>query len=254
MRVSRSKKFQRGARLNPRSNPLCRAGISFGGPDNLLSGCATRTGSEEPLSVPHPPRFPLPFLVPKLLLGTPLSPQLHCSARDRQWSWLSNPVPKRSPQSSHGIENQGCIQRSGGFDFGPIEFEDIWLSHRNSVLLIALSFVPGGTTESSPALQCRVPAPPAVRPGGTLEAPCTCAHGGQPMLRPSCPSLPEVASCAAPQASLRDAPPFHHQPGTEVPGYFQPSLPGRRGPRVPDVLWDGSEWSLGTRGSRTQGA
>ena len=45
-------------------------------------------------------------------------------------------------------------------DFGPIGFKDFRLSHRNPMLLITLSFVPGGTTESSPALQCRVPAPP----------------------------------------------------------------------------------------------
>ena len=102
-------------------------------------------------------------------------------------------------------------------------------------------FVPGGTTESSPALQCRVPASPSSRPGGTLEAPCTCALEGQALPRRNCRSLSAEASGTALQASLRDATPFHHQPGTEVPGYFQSSLPGRRRPRVPDVLRDGCE-------------
>ena len=81
----------------------------------------------------------------------------------------------------------------------------------NSIL--DFRFCPGGTTESSPALQCRVPVPKAVRPGGTLELTTldVAAKPGASNVRPGRKTWPV-------------------QPGTEVPGYFQPSL--REGPSV----------------------
>ena len=72
------------------------------------------------------------------------------------------------------------------------------------------SFCPSGTTESSPALQCRVNVPKALRPGGTLELTTldVAAKPGASNVRPGRKTWPV-------------------QPGTEVPGY---SL--REGPSV----------------------
>ena len=110
------------------------------------------------------------------------------------------------------------------------------LSHRTPALLIALSFVPEGTKESSRTL---VPGT-----GSFSSRPWTLEALSRALLEARCrwagaavPS-PRWHSSTALQASLRDAPPFHHQPGTEVPGYFQPSLPGRRAAKGVDVLWD----------------
>ena len=172
---------------------------------------------------------------------------------------MKAPFHEIKPRTSHGIENHRGVQRRGRSIAGQSSLE-IFGSlaapgsrhpmtskqkcRRSPTEIDAFKgpvFVPGGTTESSPALQCRVPASPWSRPGGTLEAPRTCAFGGQPLLLRNCRFLPAAASCTALQASLRDATPFHPQPGTEVPGYFQSSLPGRRRPRVPDVLRVGCE-------------
>ena len=142
------------------------------------------------------------------------------------------PVLKLHSQPSHGIENRRCVQRRGRSISGHSSLRISGCPTETGGFDRSV-FVPVGTTESSPALQCRVPSPASSRPGGTLEAPRTCALA--------------VASSTALQASLGDALPFPHQPGTEVPGYFQSSLPGRRRPRVPDVLWDGCELHLGTQ-------
>ena len=121
--------------------------------------------------------------------------------------------------------------------FGPIEFKDFRLSHRNPVLLIALSFVPGGTTESRPALQCRVSAPPLRRvPEGRLKRlACAPPETGVSLLELPFHTRGGIVCRPSSVPPGREA--FPHQPGTEVPGYFQPSLPGRRAANGADVLY-----------------
>ncbi len=114
-----------------------------------------------------------------------------------------------------------------------------------------LALVPVGTIESSPALQCRVGDGKAARPGGTLEGrysmPLRIWKGS------SCEATTglQERTCKALQASLRDAPKGEPVPGTEVPGYSQSSLPGRRqGHQKHGVLWD-SRKSLNSIGPKS---
>ena len=112
-------------------------------------------------------------------------------------------------------------------------------------------FVPGGTVESSPALQCRVGVGKAARPGGTLEG----RYSMPPRVRngSSCEATAglQERTCEALQASLRDATKGEPVPGTEVPGYSQSSLPGRRqGHQKHRFLWD-SRKSLNSIGPKS---
>jgi len=100
-----------------------------------------QSGSESP----HEDAFG--FLVPKLHLGTPLSAQLHCPERDRQSSWLQ----------------QSCSQ----MEFGNERTKDqIRLTEFRR---LSVPLRPGGTAESSPALQCRVGLPTGPVPEGRLK-------------------------------------------------------------------------------------
>jgi len=104
------------------------------------------------------------------------------------------------------------------------------LALRRNQGLLAL-FVPVGTVESSPALQCRFGDAKAVRPGGTLEGRYTMPPAGRDSFGKATAGHQE-RTCEALQASLRDAPKGEPIPGTKVPGYSQSSLPGRKTGRL----------------------
>ncbi len=137
-------------------------GIKIGGPDNLLYGCATRTGSER---------------LAREIRRHRKSPSIH-----------SHPAGNRAP----------------------------------------LAFVPVGTIESRPALQCRVGDGNVARPGGTLEG----RYSMQLRVKngSSCEATAglQKSTCKVLQASLRDATKGEQIPGTEVPGYSQVVPPGTK--------------------------
>ena len=104
---------------------------------------------------------------------------------------------------------------------------------------------PGGTTESSPALQCRVKIPSAARPGGTLEALAEHAFRVSSIAWGECAVHSVVATIRALQASLRDAQLFSCHPALKCRATFNRPSGTRNAPKkwpfcemVVDGVWE----------------
>ena len=123
-------------------------------------------------------------------------------------------VPKLNSQPSHGIENRGCVQRRGRSISGQSSLK---ISGRptETGAFDGPVFVPVGTTESSPALQCRVPAPLSARPS-------------EGRLKRLARALLEASRCfagtAVPYPRWHRVPPFKRPSGTRRLSITNPAL------------------------------
>ena len=128
-------------------------------------------------------------------------------------------IPRRSPQSSHKPGNLVALQRIERFLFTKWSLKifgcPMELGHSDRS-----GSRPGGTTESSPALQCRVKIPSAARPGGTLEALGEHAFRVSSIAWGECAVHSVVATIRALQASLRDAQLFSCHPALKCRATF----------------------------------